>query len=157
MEGRKQRRVQKEIKRMKDDSSGDVKEVFFIEENRYAVVFSGPQDTPYENREIKLFVDFAEGYPFEPPGVRLQRGIYHPNIDDQGRVCLDLLKTYPSGTWRPHIGLEAVVQSIRLLLAMPNTADPLVAEIAREYDSARETFNRKARERLSDARSFLLE
>lgn len=40
-------------------------------------------------------------YPFEPPKVTFCTKIYHPNIDDQGRICLDLLKLPPNGSWKP--------------------------------------------------------
>ena len=34
-------------------------------------------------------------YPFEPPRVRFITPIYHPNIDNDGRICLDTLKMEP--------------------------------------------------------------
>lgn len=27
--------------------------------------------------------------------------IYHPNIDDKGQICLDVLKMPPQGSWKP--------------------------------------------------------
>ena len=40
-------------------------------------------------------------YPFEPPKVHFLTRIYHPNIDDKGRICLDVLKMPPQGSWKP--------------------------------------------------------
>jgi hypothetical protein len=34
-------------------------------------------------------------YPFEPPKVRFVTPVYHPNIDERGRICLDTLKPQP--------------------------------------------------------------
>lgn len=34
-------------------------------------------------------------YPFEPPNIRFLTPIYHPNIDNSGRICHDALKLPP--------------------------------------------------------------
>ena len=46
--------------------------------------------------------------------------VYHPNIDTAGRICLDLLKVPPKGSWKPNLNLALVLKSIRLLLSEPN-------------------------------------
>ncbi len=40
-------------------------------------------------------------YPFEPPKLRFLTPIYHPNIDNAGRICHDALKMPPAGAWSP--------------------------------------------------------
>lgn len=69
-------------------------------------------------------------YPFEPPSVLFKSPVpYHPNIDDGGRVSLDMLKMPPSGAWRPTVPSSPSSHAIRLLLAEPNPDDPLLPDI----------------------------
>ncbi|KAA0203093.1 hypothetical protein HAZT_HAZT000344 [Hyalella azteca] len=72
--------------------------------------------------------------------------IYHPNIDSAGLICLDLLKSPPSGTWRPIHNIATLVTSLRQLLLAPNPSDPLMPEIAKEWISNKSAFEAKARE-----------
>ena len=46
---------------------------------------------------------------------------FHPNIDDQGRVCLNILRE----DWTPSIDLSQVACSLQYLLTEPNADDPL--------------------------------
>lgn len=70
-------------------------------------------------------------YPFEPPKVRFETPIYHPNIDNAGRICLDTLKMRPKGSWLPSINLCTLLTTIRLLMAEPNPDDGLMPDIVR--------------------------
>ncbi|KAJ1334396.1 hypothetical protein BSLG_007551 [Batrachochytrium salamandrivorans] len=66
--------------------------------------------------------------------------------DDHGRICLDILKMPPKGSWRPSIHISGVLNSIRLLLLEPNPDDPLSDDIAIEFKMSRLLFISKARE-----------
>ncbi|KAG8237267.1 hypothetical protein J437_LFUL011297 [Ladona fulva] len=85
----------------------------------------GLEGTPYESGVFKLEIQLSETYPFEPPRVQFLTSVYHPNVDDSGRICLDLLRMPPAGSWRPTYQLGSLLHSLRLLLAQPNPDDPI--------------------------------
>lgn len=105
----------------------------------------GPDDSPYQNGLFKLEILIPDKYPFTPPSIKFLTKVYHPNIDDNGRICLDLIKMPPKGCWRPTIGLEGLLIAVRMLLENPNPEDPLMADIAEEYKNVKSEFLRKAK------------
>lgn len=84
---------------------------------------------PFKCRKVIASFVVFNSYPQSPPCLRFKTPVYHPNIDDNGRICLDLLKMPPEGSWRPVITLESVLLSIQQLLGSPNPDDPLMADI----------------------------
>jgi ubiquitin-conjugating enzyme E2 T len=93
---------------------------------------------------FELEITVPDRYPFEPPQMRFLTPIYHPNIDDAGRICLDLLKMPPHGAWKPSLNIASLLVSIQLLMAEPNPDDGLMADIAYEYKQNRPLFTQKA-------------
>lgn len=106
----------------------------------------GSKDTPYNGGCFRLEIQIPERYPFHPPKVRFVTKIYHPNIDGSGRICLDTLQMPPKGAWKPAWNISTVLTSIQLLMAEPNSDDPLVSEISDEYKYNRPQFIKKAEE-----------
>lgn len=102
----------------------------------------GPSDSPYSGGLFNLEIAFPVDYPFKPPKVAFTTKVFHPNINSQGGICLDILKDQ----WSPALSIGKVLLSISSLLTDANPKDPLVPEIARLYETNREEFNRTARE-----------
>ena len=47
--------------------------------------------------------------------------IYHPNVDLEGNVCLNILRE----DWKPVLNLNSVIVGIQYLFLEPNADDPL--------------------------------
>lgn len=52
----------------------------------------GPSDSPYAGGVFFLSINFPTDYPFKPPKVMFTTKIYHPNVNANGSICLDILK-----------------------------------------------------------------
>ncbi|ODO05255.1 ubiquitin-conjugating enzyme E2 D/E [Cryptococcus wingfieldii CBS 7118] len=109
----------------------------------WKIVMLGPPGSPYEKGRFNVNVDFSKDFPFKPPVIKFQTRVYHPNIDDDGSICIGLLKTEQ---WKPATRMEIVLSSVYNLLNEPNPDDPLSASIAEQYRTDRPAFNKKAQE-----------
>ncbi|XP_033049893.1 ubiquitin-conjugating enzyme E2 D4 isoform X3 [Trachypithecus francoisi] len=54
-------------------------------------------DSPYQGGVFFLTIHFPTDYPFKPPKVAFTTKIYHPNINSNGSICLDILRSQ----WSP--------------------------------------------------------
>lgn len=102
----------------------------------------GPADSPYQGGIFFLSIHFPTDYPFKPPRVAFTTRIYHPNINSNGSICLDILRSQ----WSPALTISKVLLSICSLLNDPNPDDPLVPEIARVFKTNKPKYNTTAKE-----------
>ncbi|RAL37205.1 hypothetical protein DM860_004127 [Cuscuta australis] len=105
----------------------------------------GPEGSVYANGVFRLKIQIPERYPFHPPVVTFVTPIYHPNIDNGGRICLDILNLPPKGAWQPSLNISSVLTSIGLLLSEPNPDDGLMHDASKEYKYNMQAFYQKAR------------
>ena len=140
------KRINKELQDLARDppaqlSAGPAGEDLFC----WQATIMGPPDSPYQGGVFFLTIHFPTDYPFKPPKVAFTTKIYHPNINTNGSICLDILRSviilssslkslgeilYRS-QWSPALTISKVLLSICSLLCDPNPDDPLVPEIAR--------------------------
>eukprot|EP00760_Papus_ankaliazontas_P007724 PhM_4_TR1348/c0_g1_i1/m.42333/K06689/UBE2D, UBC4, UBC5; ubiquitin-conjugating enzyme E2 D len=138
------KRIQRELADLQKDppantSAGPTTESDLL---NWKATIIGPEDSPYAGGLFFLNIHFPTDYPFKPPKVSFTTKIYHPNINANGGICLDILKDQ----WSPALTISKVLLSICSLLTDPNPDDPLVPEIANAYKKDRAKFNTTARE-----------
>lgn len=59
----------------------------------------------------KLSLEFPSGYPYNAPTVKFLTPCYHPNVDTQGNICLDILKD----KWSALYDVRTILLSIQSL------------------------------------------
>ena len=65
----------------------------------------GPGESPYSGGVFFVNIHFPPDYPFKPPKVQFQTKVYHPNVNSQGSICLDILKEQ----WSPALTISKVM------------------------------------------------
>jgi ubiquitin-conjugating enzyme E2 D/E len=138
------KRLQKELADIRKDppqtcSAGPVNDDDLF---NWQAAIIGPAESPYAGGVFFLDIHFPNDYPFKPPKVIFRTKVYHPNINRNGSICLDILRDQ----WSPILTISKVLLSISSLLTDPNPDDPLDAEIAQQYKNNRQKFNETAKD-----------
>ncbi|GAA0150224.1 ubiquitin-protein ligase [Lithospermum erythrorhizon] len=97
------KRILKELKALQKDppvscSAGPVAEDMF----HCQATIVGPPDSPYTRGVFLVSIHFPPDYPFKPPNVAFKIKVFHPNINSNGSICLDILKEQ----WSPAHSFE---------------------------------------------------
>jgi len=87
------KRINRELQELGRDppascSAGPVGDDLF----HWSATIMGPAESPYQGGVFFLNIHFPTDYPFKPPKVHFTTRIYHPNINNNGSICLDILK-----------------------------------------------------------------
>ena len=138
------KRLQKELADIGKDPPANCSAGPASEKEMYhwVATIMGPEGSPYAGGIFQLNIHFPTDYPFKPPKITFATKMYHPNINSNGSICLDILKDQ----WSPALTISKVLLSISSLLTDPNPDDPLVPDIAHLYKSNRSKYEATARE-----------
>lgn len=108
--------IAKEVKSLDESPPGGIKVV--VNDDNFSTIFAdieGPAGTPYEGGVFRMKLVLTPDFPNSPPKGYFVTKIFHPNIANNGEICVNTLKK----DWNPTLGLRHVLLVIRCLLVEP--------------------------------------
>jgi ubiquitin-conjugating enzyme E2 I len=78
----------------------------------------GLADSSWANAEYPLTIKFPKEYPDNPPEFLFPPGFFHPNVYENGRVCLSIIN--PERGWDADTSIGSILGAIQRLLSNPN-------------------------------------
>jgi len=105
----------------------------------WEVTLIGPEKTLYADGVFRAQLSFPAEYPLLPPKMRFITKMCHPNIYEDGTVCISIL--HPPGDdpnqyesagerWTPVQTVETILLSVLSLLSEPNWESPANVDAA---------------------------
>ncbi|KAL1918658.1 uncharacterized protein VTP21DRAFT_2680 [Calcarisporiella thermophila] len=148
------KRIQKELlelnkEKLQGISVGPVSESDLF---HWQGAIQGPPKSVFKGGIFQIDITFPSEYPFRPPTIVFKTRIYHPNIDADGSICLQILK---SDVWKPATRITHVLLALVDLLEHPNPDDALVASIAEVYRGNPDRYAKTAKEYVKKVRNLL--
>ncbi|CAO2831500.1 unnamed protein product [Amaranthus hypochondriacus] len=110
------RQLAKELKNLDETPPEGIK--VGVNDDDFTTIFAdidGPAGTPYENGVFRMKLILSSDFPHTPPKGYFLTKIFHPNISNNGEICVNTLKK----DWNPTLGLRHVLLVIRCLLIEP--------------------------------------
>lgn len=117
---------------------------------KFNVIYTPEKDSYWYGGKYEFSFTVSDQYPFNPPKVMCLTKIYHPNIDFQGNVCLNILKE----DWKPILTIATCVAGVYYLFTEPNPNDPLNHEAANVMRENLETFKSNVKKSLKGGYCF---
>lgn len=131
--------MQKDISELKMDDKGMRIEFYNGPDDLMNFkVHIDPDEGIYRNGKFTFDCKVPSTYPHDPPKVQCETTVYHPNIDMEGHVCLNILRE----DWKPVLTIQSVIYGLQFLMLEPNPDDPLNKEAAHVLANDRDKFVR---------------
>ncbi|CAB1331423.1 unnamed protein product, partial [Coregonus sp. 'balchen'] len=101
-----------------------------------------------EERRGLARIKFPIDYPYSPPAFRFLTKMWHPNIYENGDVCISILHPpvddpqsgeLPSERWNPTQNVRTILLSVISLLNEPNTSSPANVDASVMYRKWRDS------------------
>ena len=114
----------------------------------------GPEGTCFENGCFHAKLSFPADYPLNPPKMVFTTPIWHPNIYEDGKVCISILHApgedafgYEKSEerWSPVQSIEKILISVMSMLSAPNDESPANIDAAKMWREDRQAYEEKVR------------
>ncbi len=108
-----------------------------------------PEEGFWAGGKFRFHVTVGEDYNLAPPSVRCLTRLWHPNISEDGDVCLSILRlnAIDGMGWAPTRRLKDVIWGINSLFGdLLNFDDPLNNDAAEHYQANKDEFKAKVRD-----------
>jgi ubiquitin-conjugating enzyme E2 M len=83
-----------------------------------------PDEGMYRDGTFLFQFSIPQTYPHDPPKVKCLTKVFHPNIDLEGNICLNILRE----DWSPVLSISSIIYGLHFLFLAPNPEDPLNKE-----------------------------
>ena len=136
------RQIMKEIQQLVQNPPEGIK-VIMPEQSVSEIhaIIEGPAGTPFEGGSFKMKLQLGCEFPQAPPKGYFLTKIFHPNVAENGDICVNTLKK----DWKPTHGIEHVLLTIKCLLIVPNAESALNEEAGKLLLEDYEAFAERAR------------
>jgi ubiquitin-protein ligase/ubiquitin len=92
----------------------------------WRALIEGPAGSPFEGGVFALNVVVPDNYPFQAPRITFETPIYHCNVNDSGKICLNILQE----DWNPALSVPKCLEAVRVMMKNPDTDNALRQWIA---------------------------
>ncbi|KAK7467069.1 hypothetical protein VKT23_004130 [Stygiomarasmius scandens] len=137
------RRIQKELRDITNQPLENCK----VEANdsnlfEWNVAITAESDSPYKGGTFHYTLTLPQNFPFKAPTVTFKTKIYHPGINEEGSICVPILRD----EWKPSVTLATVLAIIQEKLNNPSADDPFEPDIAALLKNDKNKFLATAKE-----------
>uniref|UniRef100_A0AC35UCK3 UBIQUITIN_CONJUGAT_2 domain-containing protein n=1 Tax=Rhabditophanes sp. KR3021 TaxID=114890 RepID=A0AC35UCK3_9BILA len=114
----------------------------------WTVGIFGPPQTIYQGGYFRAQIKFPNNYPYSPPNFKFLNKIWHPNVYENGDLCISILHPpvndpqsgeLPSERWNPTQNVRTIMMSVISLLNEPNTSSPANVDASVMYKKWKES------------------
>lgn len=124
------KRIISEVTKLKDMASNDPKFILDkspVDDPSSNIILGRilPKSNIYNQAAFQIELKLPAEFPFKAPEIRFVTPIYHPNVDDKGKICVDIINA--SESYKPTTPLSDIVKAVANLIDNPNIEHALNA------------------------------